>query len=479
MPRWLCWVCLGLGAVLALAGGLVGFLHSGPGERWLSGKLEENIAGLELDGYRLNWPFRMRADSLRLKDGQGVWLEISEPLLKWKPHRLLRKVVDINRLAARRVDVLRLPQDGGEAGGGEVSLPDITLRLHDLTAPVVLAAPVLGERLELDVGGSFVMQDGGGNVDIHVRDADGSLVRLAGTAGRDYLDLRWYLQLADLARWQGLAGLPLAGEISGSGVLAGRLPAPTLSGQVQAMAGRAGPLRWKGLELSARMVPEAGRLAFAAQAGGNGLGLDGRPEPVQAATLSLAGDLDSAAGRLRLGRAQVAVDGAALSAAGILDDWGRHSRLRLSGLVPDAAALGVPVKGRIRLQGHVSGNLQTADLGGWLAFRAPGLATGTPALDERLGAAPRGRAAFRSRGGRVHILDARAEGPGLRLRAAGAAGGRLDLWGLLSLPGLADGAVHLGGPAADPRAFGLLRAERPGMTGAVAFDLSRDRKSVV
>lgn len=491
MPTWPRKIGLGLAvfaaAIIVVLGSFVAFLHSGPGERWVSGKLEENVAGLELDGYHLNWPFRMRADYLRLMDARGTWLEITRPEFKWRPLRLLRGVLEIDRLAARRIDVLRPPAGGqSEGGGAPVELPGIALRLHDLSAPIVVGPSVLGERLELELGGSFLMQGGGGTVDVHLRAPGGSLVRLAGTAGWDYLDLRWYLRIADLSRWQRLAGTDLAGEVTGSGFVAGRLPDPVVSGRFEAGRGHAGALRWSMLELSGRVMPKTQSLALALRLAGQGLGIEGRTMPVDAATLSLVGDMMMDGGRVRLGVARLETAGATLAASGVLEQWGRQSVLRVKGVVADPARFGLPVEGRIMVAGRVAGDLPAMTLGGQLAVQAPGMSVGVAAVDRALGTRPKADIVFHAGGG-LQILEAQVEGAAMRLRAAGSVGERLNLRASLSLPdlatvtggvaGAATAEARVTGTAAGPDAFGEIRmsgvaaAGAPPGNGTVAFQI--------
>ncbi|MBC7905431.1 MAG: translocation/assembly module TamB domain-containing protein [Rhodospirillaceae bacterium] len=482
---------LGLGLAAALVVGLsmlsgfVAFLHTGPGERWVSGKLEENVAGLELDGYHLRWPFRMRADYLRLVDGQGTWLEVTKPELRWHPFRLMRRVLHIDRLAAAQVEVKRLPVASGEPSG---DLPDIrgTLLLEELTAPIVLAPPVLGERLDLDLGGTFQMEGGGGVVEVHLRSAGGGLVRLAGTAGRDYLDLRWYLRIPQLTQWERLAGMPLAGEAVGSGFIAGRLPSPVVSGRLEVGTGRADNFRWNALALTGRVVPEpeALRVALMAEAQAPRWG-DGKAL-VPEAQLSVVGDVSD--GRIRLGHARLEAGRMALAGSGIVDQWGRHATLRVNAVIPDLAALDRRFKGGASLRGQLAGNLLQPDLRGQVQGWTRGFASGIAVLDRLLGDRPDARARFRYKDGALVVDDGSVRGAKARLWAAGPLGDRLNLWAKLSVPDLSvfDATLHgagvaegrVAGPLSDPGAAGVAHLAGlavggvPPGDGVLAFDLN-------
>lgn len=484
IPPWLRKLGLGLVAVLvaaaALATGFFVFLHTGPGERWTSGKLEDAVAGLELDGYHLGWPFRMRADYLRLGDAQGPWLEATAPELVWHPLRLWRRVLDIDRLVARKVVVRRLPQQAGD--GGE-SAPPLSgrLRLGELDLPIRLDAPVLGEPVELELAGTALMAGSGGTVDVSLRDQSGGLVRLDGTAGTDYLDLRWYLRIPDLARWQRLAGTRLAGGATGSGVIAGRLPSPEISGRLELGAGGADRLDWRRLALTALVVPTPDSWRLAIQSETEAPAWSGKPMAPTAA-LSVIGDLQPQRGRLRLGHARLTVPAVTVDGSGMIDDWGRQAFLRLTTLAELP-----PLTGRVVVRGQVAGDLLIPTLTGQFDLTGRQLATGNPLLDHTLGHRPRARLDVHLRGDRLSLGPSRLSGARATLWAQGALMPRLDAWARLDLPDaatLADGLAgsarawaHVGGTVATPALAGIVHldgvgpAGAPPAYGAVAFDL--------
>lgn len=464
--------------VVVLAGAFV-FIHTPPGQRWLSGKAEETVAGLELDGFRLGWPFRMRADYLRLADSRGVWLEATAPELVWHPLRLMRRVLDIDRLVARRVEVKRLPEGAGGEGGAPAHLPE-TVRLDEVRLPISLAAPVLGQPVELELAGTARMEGGGGPVEIAVRAQGGEFARVAGVAGTDYLDLRWYLQLPDLARWQGLAGTTLAGAVSGAGLVVGRLPAPEISGRLDSGGGSAGPVAWRQFGLNGRIIPDHGLWRLALNADMAGPRLNGEAVPVDTASLSLAGDVQPDIGRVRLGALSLVTPLGRAQASGVLENWGRSAVLRVSG---QGDALG----GRLSGRGVVAGDVWAAKATGRLEVVAHGIASGAAALDRALGRRPRARLAVAVEGGRLALGPSRLEGTGASLWAQGNVLPRLDLWARLALPqagivapGLAGAgtvSAHVGGTVQAPATAGVVMLEdltmagAPSGSGVVAFDL--------
>jgi translocation and assembly module TamB len=476
-------------AVVVVAFALVALLHSSPGERWLAGKIEEaSDQQVEFDGMRLAFPFTFKADYLRLKDRGGTWLTASDPVLAWDPARLWRRVLDIERLDAERIDVARLPEgDGGGSTDWTFEWPDFALNLGALSAPVFLAEAVVGEALILDVAGTFQMRPGGGLVDVHVRSEGGGLARLAGTAGRDYLDLRWYLRIPRLDRWSRLAGLPMAGELTGSGLVAGRLPQAVVSGTIATDRAHIGDLRWDGLSLTARIIPERDiwRLALSAEARSPRLG--DRPAPLPVVTLSAAGDLDMA-GRLRLGMARVTGDGLVLSASGVVAEAGRRADLRIEADLDDIADY-VPASGRASVRAVIAGDLLAPDLDGEVRAWGGKMAIGNALLDRLLGATPSASSRFHLGPDRVLSL---AHGQVLGQRASLALDGRvadrLGLWGRLRIPelsvlagdlsGSATAWGRIGGALSAPQVTGMARldqvaaARTPPAEGDVSFDLA-------
>ncbi|HLO75934.1 MAG TPA: hypothetical protein VK196_05705, partial [Magnetospirillum sp.] len=406
MPRWLRRLIVGVAAALATAVAAMAlffvFLHTGPGERWTSGKLEETVAGLELDGYHLGWPFRMRADYMRLADAQGTWLQATAPELVWHPLRLWRRVLDIDRLVAARVEVLRLPQPPETEQGGGMPRLSGTLRLEELRLPVVLAAPVLGEQVNLELSGTAIMATGGGNVDISLRIQGGGFARVNGTAGTDYLDLRWYLQVPDLSRWQRLAGRPLAGSVTGAGVVVGRLPSPEISGSLDLTRGHADSLGWDHLGLSGQAIPEPRLLRLALRVDAEAPRWQGKALPQSSISAWAIGDLSPELGRIRLGHAQLVTPMATVEGSAVLDQWGRRSFLRLR-----AQATPPGMADRVTARGEFSGDLTVPRLAGRLDVTADRFASGIPVVDRGLGPRPRARIGLSVDGERIRLAPSR------------------------------------------------------------------------
>lgn len=471
-----------VGAVFLLAGGLLLFLHTGPGERWVAGAVERAVPGLTLDNYQLGWPFRMRAERLRLADGDGPWLEVAGAEMVWHPLRLARGTLDIDRLVARRVDVKRLPAGGG-GGGGRLRLPE-TLLLDEAAAAIRLEAPVLGEPVDLDFAGTFQMKGGGGTVDLTLRSNGGGFAHAEGNAGLDYLDLRWYLRVPHLEVWRRLAGMPLAGAASGSGNVVGRLPSPEISGRVDLGPGHGGDAGWNTLVVMGRVVPQGALWQVGLQAQAQRPSWQGKAYPD--ATLAVAGDVTPGDGSARLGHVRLSAAGTRIDGAVLLSDWGRWSYARLNSRL-DLAALGIG-SGFVRLRAQLAGDLTRPALDGMARVEGDGVATGIAVLDRALGPRPRGVVAAHFGGDRLGMASARLTGARARIDSVGRVEPRLGLWTRLDVPDLSvidpilagSGTAlgRIGGEWATPGAFGVARldglrvGEGPPGQGEVMFDLA-------
>ncbi|MEO1550154.1 MAG: hypothetical protein AAFR93_06935, partial [Pseudomonadota bacterium] len=105
---------------------------------------------------------------ITVADPDGVWLEIEEAEITWNRSALLRGRVEIERLAAKRISLPRLPQgepsaDLPSAQAEPFSLPDlpVSLRLDQLETPLIeLGAPVVGLAADLSASGRLSLADG-------------------------------------------------------------------------------------------------------------------------------------------------------------------------------------------------------------------------------------------------------------------------------------------------------------------------------
>ncbi|MEM6465190.1 MAG: hypothetical protein AAF679_01615, partial [Pseudomonadota bacterium] len=128
---------------------------------------------------------------ITVADAEGIWLEIEDAQITWNRGALLRGRVEIERLAAARIALPRLPQ--GEpsaelpsAQAEPFSLPDlpVSLRLDALETPLIeLGAPVIGLAAELSATGKIALADGRLDAEFAMDRLDGPGGALRLTAG--------------------------------------------------------------------------------------------------------------------------------------------------------------------------------------------------------------------------------------------------------------------------------------------------------
>src|SRR5690606_32994583 len=102
----------------------------------------------------------VRIDRLAAADAGGSWLEATEVEIDWRPLALLSGRVTVDRVAARRIVVTRMPEPGETptADGSGLSVPPITVAQVSFPA-VVLGQPVLGAAAEVSVSGHLHLAD--------------------------------------------------------------------------------------------------------------------------------------------------------------------------------------------------------------------------------------------------------------------------------------------------------------------------------
>lgn len=446
--------------VLAIAiAGFIAYLHSGPGERMIAGMAEDALSdpntSARIDGLSLTWPFVLSAEEVRVSDRSGPWLRLHEPLVDWSPSALLQGTVQIDRLTAREVVVHRQPEPpladsvpaAEEDAAGGFPLSDFAYRLNEVSAPIVLEQPVIGERVELSLDGTFQMRGAGGEVDMRLRSAEGELARLTGTAGRDYLDLRWYLEVPRLQRWEKLAGTQAEGRVVASGSVAGRLPNPTVDGILQVGPGRLANVEWSSLETALSATPtDDGSWEGNARAGITDPVMDGEAI-VPSAKLETGFKADTQAGNLHLTDTTLMAGDMSVSAEGKIGDWGKRSDLTVEAEFFRLGELtGMALEGGAAARAHVTGDLSAPDLNASIHVQASDFASGIGVLDRLLGPRPTIRADTHvGPDFQVRIDSGEIDGALASAQVAGEVGAVLDLTARLSVPDLSVFAETLAG----------------------------------
>jgi translocation and assembly module TamB len=328
------------------------------GGGFLERTLEDSLSGagreVTITGFSGTLSSQATLDTLTIADSDGTWLRLSGVTLDWTRAALLRGRIEVNRLAAKEIALLRPPLPGPAlspdmAEAQPFALPDlpVSVRIDALEAEtILLGAPVLGEEVRLTLSGALSLGGGAGEARLTAERRDGArgTVDLAAR-----FDNAARVLALDLSLDEGPGGiaatlLGLPGRPAVALTVAGEAPLDAYAADLR--------LATDGTERVTGRVTldgdDSGATGFDAR-------LDGDITPLMAAefrpffgaesALSLTGtrradgalDID----RLRLSAAQLTLDGTlALDAAG----W--PARFDLTGTIGDGAArVRLPVAG--------------------------------------------------------------------------------------------------------------------------------------
>ncbi|MDA8231023.1 MAG: translocation/assembly module TamB domain-containing protein [Magnetospirillum sp.] len=475
-------------SVMSLVAAAFVGLHTGPGQRMLGGLLQRTLSGpgrqVAFTGFRFGWPFTLTAKTVTVADEDGVWLRIAEPDIAWRPARLLGGVIAVDRVVARRIEVMRpplpSPPSGTSSAIGLANLP-FAIRLARIALPVDLDTPVLGHPVSLRLDG--FIGSGRDGVDLLLRADERTRLRLAGTVEDGGIDLRWRADVPDLAYWRRLAGMAIGGRLTADGVVAGRLPAPSVSGAVTVASGVAAGLAWDEASLTVRAMPRGEVWAVSMSARVQSPRWGDRSAFVPWLGADAVGDVAPASGRVRIASARLRTEGAALSGFGILNSRGGGTVAVVTGRVPRIARFlgpgAAPVSGSVSLAAYLSGDAAAGRLAALVRIDGTGLSSADAGVDRALGPTVRGGATLTLTPAGARMA-ARLEARGGHVWAGGGVSPRLDLWTVAKVPDLsmvterAAGGVeldgHLAGPVADSAAWGVAKADGVRMAGLPPAD---------
>ncbi len=237
--KWIGWILAGLVGVpiLLILVVLVG-ANTGPGRHAIE-RLAPKLTGdtVRLAGISGRFPDAPRIARVELRDPQGDYATIEDFALDWSPAQLLHRLIVIDRLAAARVHVARLP--ASSSSSGSYSLPAPVLLRELRVDRVDIAAPIAGTQAAVALDGSGTLQTlTQWRVALNIRQLDG-----AGSytleAAMDAANLHATLRASEPAHGvvAGIAGLPDLGAID----LAAQMDGP-LDAVVTHLALSAGPL---------------------------------------------------------------------------------------------------------------------------------------------------------------------------------------------------------------------------------------------
>ncbi|MCQ4162510.1 hypothetical protein NON00_21605, partial [Roseomonas sp. GC11] len=461
--------------LLVLLPGLVlGGANTAPGQRLIAGLATHFVPGLTLEGLHGPIPGAPGLERLTLADAAGPWLVVEGLRLDLDLRALLHREVLIEELSARRLTLLRLPENGPtppeatapRAGGPLPVLPElpVALRLARLEiARIDIPRDLVAATVE-EHGPPFALS-ARGEAELAAAALRARLA-LRRLEAEGQLDLD--LSLDPRARLQA----SLRAREPAGGVLATALGIPEAPAELSlALEGPASgaALRAAAAFGTAAGFTAAGTLALDAQ-GGGALALEGHldapaplaPAPLRAVDFAFRARLPAGA-QPELEALRLAIPAGAITARGSLAALEAEASLGPSAALGDLVPAGFGWEALSLTARIEAGERITAQL------RPRGLVAPEP-LSGALGPAP--EADYQGTLFRIDSLTLRGEGA--RLEVSGSGWERLDLTARLDLPDLkklhADLSgpallrARVSGPAADPGL--VLDLESPGLTAA-------------
>ena len=292
--RWL-WLAplLLLAVPLWLVTLLALFLETGLGKRTAASLIEDALSqpGQQVSIGRLEGSFfgRLSIERVAFSDDKGVWLELDEAVLDWTPKALFDGTLRIERLAAQRLALQRLPPPTQEQPPSEgpllPRLPFEVVAKEIAIERIELGEPLLGETATLTLNGTLAIERNRAVLDAAVTrlDAVGGFLAadLVWDPATDALQLKLQAQEPAggvAARLAGLPGLPAVDlDLDGTGTLSawkGRLrlalggeealtASLELAGEPVASLRLDGRLSRDGVALAERLSGVAGLAAWA------------------------------------------------------------------------------------------------------------------------------------------------------------------------------------------------------------------------
>jgi translocation and assembly module TamB len=223
--KWIGWilaVLVGVPIVLVIVV-LIG-ANTGPGRRAIE-RLTPKLTGdtVRLAGISGRFPDALRVAHVDLRDSGGDYATVDDLSLDWSPMQLLHRTIVIDRLAAARIDVMRMPASSSSTSGS-YSLPAPVV-LRDLqVARVDIGASIAGTAAAIAVNGAgelTTLTQGHVGLTVHQLDGSGSYV-LNGASDATGLHATLHASEPAHGLLSDIAGLPDLGAVT----LDGRMDGP-------------------------------------------------------------------------------------------------------------------------------------------------------------------------------------------------------------------------------------------------------------
>ena len=145
--------------VAVLAGGYV-FLNTQGGQNFAAREIGSLSGGMvKITGLGGHFPDHLTAKKIVVSDSKGPYVTVDDAVLRWSPVALIHHTLHVEKLAASRIDVTRLPQSSKakpakSSSGGSSSLPIHAARIDDLSVGRLdVAKAVAGHEAALSIHG--------------------------------------------------------------------------------------------------------------------------------------------------------------------------------------------------------------------------------------------------------------------------------------------------------------------------------------
>lgn len=152
---------------------------------FITGLIEDSINNDDLIVRLVNFQGALSseatADAITIADGDGIWLQLDGLTIQWNRSALLSGRVEVEKLSAERIELIRLPLPANEsalpsAEATPFTLPDlpVSIELNAVSAQeIVLTEALLGEPITAQFEGALSLIDGAAVADILLERSDG------------------------------------------------------------------------------------------------------------------------------------------------------------------------------------------------------------------------------------------------------------------------------------------------------------------
>jgi translocation and assembly module TamB len=251
IPNWISraarWTAIGTLALVVAVAAAFALLHTRAGldfaAEHASRALSDGQTTVRIEGLSGSVASSLQLSKITLADGKGVFAEVKNARLDWRPWSLFGGTLVINALTAERISLQRLPksQQKPRSGGGPLVLPFGLRAQHVAAEEISLGSEVFGEAQRLTAAASLTVLPDPARARIVAK-----LTRIDGAPDKAEVELEYSARPARftariaieeptgglLARLAGLPrGTPLSVTLNGDG------PSNAWKGRFQASAG--------------------------------------------------------------------------------------------------------------------------------------------------------------------------------------------------------------------------------------------------